>query len=138
MTRCSLKGGYQRIGELTASIFSNLKYTSTTTQHTTWNPSIYLLPNFLPRSTFRMHIYSKPLNLTTLLFFPCIFLSVTHSRCSLEFIYLLIPSSNTPIPFYSVTRYLSQCSLLFLEGGTSPLSYKIQINVETFICIPCH
>ena len=106
MTKFSLMGGYQRIGELTTSIFSNLKYSSTITQHTTArNLFIYLLPNFLPWSTFLLYIYYKPLNLLHLALPPMHFpLSCTFNMFFT--IYLLIHSffkhAYTPLFFSKV------------------------------------
>jgi hypothetical protein len=112
MTRCSLMGGYQRIGELTMSIFSNHKYSSTTTQHTTaWNLSIYLLPNFLPWSTFLLHIYSKPLNLHYLALLPMHFpLSCTFKMFFR--IYLLIHSffKHAYSPLFCSKTFISMFS----------------------------
>jgi len=116
MTRCSLMGGYQRIGELTMSIFSNLKYSSTTTQHTTaWNLSIYFLPNFLPWSTFLLHIYSKPLNLHYLLFFPCIFLWVAHSRCSLDLLIIHSFFKHAYTPLFRSKVFISMFSAVTVK-----------------------
>jgi len=130
MTRCSLMGGYQRIGKLTMSIFSNLKYSSTTTQHTTCPSTSYLIFSHGPPS-FCTSIITP---WTTFLFVPCIFLlsctfnmffriyllihsffkhAYTPLFCSKVFISVFSAFCRFFIFYYSVLlMFYSSCSLL--------------------------
>lgn len=109
MTCSSLMGGYQCIGELTMSIFSNFNYSSTTTQHTTaCNLSSYLLPNFLPWSTFFLQIYSKLLNSHYLALLPMHFPLICTFKMFFR-IYLLIHSffKNAYTPLFCSKVFIS-------------------------------
>ena len=110
-SKCFHRGGFYRSRQgvvwwVGTSVLENLLCPSSQTsntvvtqpsiqQHETCPSTSYLISSHGPPS-FRTSILS-PWPYTTLLLFPCIFLWVAHSRYSLGFTYLFIPSSNTPL-----------------------------------------